>query len=266
MRRISIEEYKAIIVQVLVKIDTICREHGINYSLAYGSLIGAIRHNGFIPWDDDADIVMLRDDYIRLREAVNNGDYGIRFIDINTDPNTIYPFGKVCDNNTILKEKNFKQISDYGVFVDIFPLDYLPEDENDRAKYCKRQRRIEKIVTHSSRTGYEKTGSITRNFLRFIAYHFCHLFNTGKMVKRMEEEYMNRNKTPTGIVGVPWGVGGIGYPIDYFEELEEHDFEGHQFFIPSHYDEVLRERYGDYMQLPPESERISLHQVDCYLK
>lgn len=265
MRRISIEEYKEIVVQVLEKIDLICRENNLKYALAYGTLLGAIRHNGFIPWDDDADIVMFREDYVKLRELINSGDYGIRFIDTTTDYNTIYPFGKVCDTRTHLKEKNFRQIDNYGAFVDVFPLDYLPDDEETRKRYCKKHRKSMIMITHSARTGYEKSKSTITNIKRFVAFYTGRLLNASKMIAKMDHEFINNDKEPTSYVGIPWEWGGYAFEKKYFEELTEHEFEGHSYFIPKDYDFVLRWTYGDYMKLPPENERINLHQLECYI-
>lgn len=265
MRLLSIEEYKSKVLEVLVKIDKICRDNNIEYFLGYGTLIGAIRHNGFIPWDDDADLIMLRAEYDRLREAINNGDYGIKFIDISNNPNTIYPFGKVCDLQTHVKEKNFKVIEDYGAFVDIFPFDFLPEDNIARSKLCKRTRIIEKIITHSSRRGYQKTDSPFLNARRAIAMYLFRLLNTGKLVKKLDNELRVINKTETNIVGLPWGWGGLSYPHSYFVGHLEHEFEGYQFYIPVNFDEILRSRYGDYMKLPPVEQRKVLHSLECYI-
>ncbi len=265
MRLLSIDEYKGKVLEVLVKIDKICRENNIEYYLGYGTLIGAIRHNGFIPWDDDADIIMLRAEYDRLREAINSGDYGIRFIDISNNQNTIYPFGKVCDTQTHLHEKNFRAVEGYGAFVDVFPLDFLPEDAIERAKLCKRTRTLARIITHSARTGYEKTGSVSLNVKRSIAMHLFRLLNTGKLVRMLDNQLREINKSATQIVGLPWDRGELSYPRTYFESHEEHEFEGHLLYIPVKFDEILRSNYGDYMQFPPEEQRKYSHSLECYI-
>lgn len=265
MRKIDIDEYKTIVVQILTKIDQICRENNLKYALAYGTLLGAIRHNGFIPWDDDADIVMLRKDYIRLREIINCGEYGIRFIDTTTDYNTIFPFGKVCDKRTHLKEKNFRTVENYGTFVDVFPLDYLPDDEVKRNRICRKFRLKMIMLTHSSRTGYEKSNSLIMNLKRFAAFKLGRLLNTSKMIANMDNAFLKLDKEITNYVGIPWAWGGYVFNKHIYDELIEHEFEGHLFFIPKDYDFVLKWRYGDYMTLPPENQRINLHQLDCYI-
>lgn len=265
MRRIEIDEYKRIVVSILVRIDRICRENNLAYCLAYGTLIGAIRHNGFIPWDDDADITMFRNDYVRLREIINHGDYGLRFIDITTDDDTIYPFGKICDVRTHLKEKNFKEVKNYGAFVDVFPLDYLPADDEKRKKYCKKARRKMILLTHSVRTGYGKTGSRIKVMKKAFAFHFCKFLNSKKLIKQMDNTFLENDKCTTEYVGIPWAWGGYSFKKSVFEDVVEHEFEGFPMLIPKEYDYVLRWRYGDYMKLPPESERINSHYLECYI-
>ena len=265
MRKIEINEYKEIVVSILARIDRICRENNLKYNLAYGTLIGAVRHNGFIPWDDDADITMFRDEYIKLREIVNHGDYGLRFIDISTDNDTIFPFGKVCDVRTHLKEKDFREVKNYGAFVDVFPLDYLPNNDKQRKKYCRKARRKVIMLTHSARTGYDRSASKLAVMKKALAFHIGKFLNTNKMIKQLENTFLENDKCPTDYVGIPWAWGGYTFLKTVFEDSVEHDFEDFLFYIPKEYDYILRWRYGDYMQLPPENERINCHCLECYI-
>ena len=108
MKRLSVEEYKQIEIEILIKVDKICRENNINYFLFAGTLIGAVRHKGFIPWDDDIDISMLRSDYDKLAYIIQNNDYGLNFIRIEENPDTIYPYGKICDKSCLFSEQRCK--------------------------------------------------------------------------------------------------------------------------------------------------------------
>lgn len=266
MRELSGEEYKQIVIEILDRIDNICKKHRIGYSLAYGTLLGAIRHNGFIPWDDDADILMMREEYDKLREIINSGDYGLKFIDYKSDSDTIYPFGKICDLRTHVQEQNFIHVKDYGAFVDVFPLDYLPEDETKRTAYCRKYRRMELIITHATRTGFVKSNSIIENIKKTLAFHMCHFINYQKMIKRMQDAFISNNKHPTSIVGVPWCRGGISFPVEYFTNLQTHLFEGREFLIPVKYDNILKTQYGDYMKLPPEKDQVNPHNLICQIR
>lgn len=269
MRKIGMEEYKSIVLDVLVKIDTICRKNGLKYMLMYGTLIGAVRHKGFIPWDDDIDIAMPREDYYKLAEIIGKNDFGINFLTIDNCPDTIYPYGKICDTRTVVKEKNFKQVSGYGAFVDVFPLDYMPDDQAERIKYCKKCRSLIIWITHSSRTGYAHSGSLKTNLSRALAFYIGKAINTQRLIRKLDGllKRFNLENGKTSYLGLPWGYYADKlYPASMLEELTEVEFEGHRFFAPKEYDKVLRMRYGDYMKLPPENERVYLHSLNCTIR
>lgn len=268
MKRLDINEYKEIVLQTLVTIDRICRDNDLKYMLMYGSLIGAVRHKGYIPWDDDIDIVMPRQDYYKLMDLINKEDHGINFISIENNDDTIYPYGKVCDTRTTAKEKNFKPVKGYGAFVDVFPLDYMPDDPRKRAEYCKKCRRLMIWITHSSRVSYDKGKSFKTRLARGFAFNLGKLMNTQAMVRKLDRIMAEFDVMhgETSYLGLPWGYNGEElYPAELWKEIIEVDFEGHKFFAPAHYDEILRMRYGDYMKLPPEDERVYAHSIECYI-
>lgn len=263
MKRLSVDEYKQIELELLIKVDQICRENNINYFLFAGTLIGAVRHKGFIPWDDDIDISMLRDDYNKLAHIIQNGDYGINFIRIEENPDTIYPYGKICDESTIIEEKNFKSVNGYGVFIDVFPFDYLPESERERKKLKRKYFRMYQLLTHSSRTGFVKSDSFVINIKRACALHFSRLFNTNCLVTKMNSDFVRLNNSRSNLVGLAWA---FAWPLEDYLATSEVTFEGHQFMAPLNPDRVLKIHFGDYMKLPPENERILKHTLECYKK
>ena len=163
MRKLTLDEYKAVVRDVLFKIDDICRQNGLTYYLHAGTLLGAVRHKGYIPWDDDVDIAMYRPDYDRLAQIIGGGCSGLNFLRIEETPDTIYAYGKVCDTSTRLLEKNFRVPEGYGAFVDVFPLDYAPDDPREQERLCAKFERELKLITHSARTGYERNKSPLKN-------------------------------------------------------------------------------------------------------
>ena len=268
MKKLSIDEYKKTVTGILVEIDQICREHKLTYMLMFGTLIGAIRHRGFIPWDDDIDIAMPRKDYERLMEILRTETYDIRFLSIEHNPDTIYPYGKICKKHTRVKEKNFRPVEGYGAFVDVFPLDSMPDDARERRKYCKKCRQYEIWITHSSRTGFEHSESLKTNVSRFLAFHLGKMLNTQKLIRKLNDTLVRFNEQhgETSYLGIPWGYYADKlYPSSMLKELTEVEFEGHSFYAPKEYDQVLKMRYGDYMKLPPEKDRVYLHAIECYL-
>ena len=264
MKQISIEEYKNIVLGILIKIDQLCRENHLTYQLAFGTLLGCVRHGGFIPWDDDVDIIMPRDDYNKLQDIIAKKDIGLNFISIDNCSETIYPYGKICDTSTIMIEKNFRKVPGYGAFVDVFPLDYLPENDEDYRKYRKKARTMLKLITHSSRTSFEKTNSLKTNVLRFFAFVLSRVLSTHKLILSLEK--MTKNHKKTIYIGLPCSACEFRIKLDKIYNTKNGLFEGHEFKIPQDTDYFLKLMFGDYMKLPPEEERVNKHQLTCYLK
>ena len=255
-------EYKKVSLVILVKIDRICRDNGINYFLFAGTLLGAVRHKGYIPWDDDIDICLMREDYDRLAKIIQNGDYGLNFIRIEENADAIHPYGKICDVNTKLVEKHFKTIKGYGAFVDVFPLDYLPESDAKLEKLLKKYYNKLRIVIHSARESYSTTGSKTANFKKAVAFYLTRLVNTHKLVKKINDKAKSLNKVKTSRVG--YLCCKTASLLEDYSQTSEVEFEGYKFFAPKDPDRVLKAHFGDYMKLPPEDQRIPNHQLECY--
>lgn len=225
--------------EILEVIDIICRKHHIPYWLSSGTLIGAARHKGFIPWDDDLDIEMLRSDYLRLLKILPQELPDDCVLQTNeTDPNYIFIFGKLRDRNSHLEETNsYDRIFRYtGIYIDIFPLEKIPywlswvsghmqgqiynQLNNKKLEVKTMLNRIHKIYRFNTRIGFP--------ILRCIA-KLCpgkalrHSLGTGYFMPR--------------------------YMDDIFP-LTEMEFEGKKFPVPHNTDAMLRKIYGDYMQLP----------------
>lgn len=262
MRKLTLDEYKAVVRDVLFKIDDICRENGLTYFLDSGTLLGAVRHKGFIPWDDDIDIAMFREDYNRLADIIQNGHYGLNFLRIEECPDTIYPYGKICDTSTTLVEKNFRTPEGYGAFVDVFPLDYAPDDSDAQKRLRRRLRREVKVITHSARTGYEHSSSKLKSLERRFALRGGSLLNTQRLIRKLNKELMEAAVAPTSYVGILWYSV---YPVAYYDKPSFVEFEGRQLMAPADPDAVLTIAYGDYMALPPKEEQKCKHQLACYV-
>ena len=261
MKRIEIDEYKQVVLSILERIDMVCKENGLKYFLFAGTLLGAVRHKGFIPWDDDIDICMMREDYDKLASIMKQTDYGLRFIRIEENTDTIYPYGKICDTKTAMIEHNFKQVNGYGAFIDVFPFDYLPDSAEERKKLKRKYFKMYQLLTHSSRISYVKTESIFLNVKRQLALMLGQFFKTEKLVRKMNKEFKEFNKEKTNTVGLAWA---LGWPAEEFAETSEVIFEGLTFCGPKNPDKVLTIHFGDYMKLPPESERVNKHNLECY--
>lgn len=264
MRKLSVREYKEKILDILVKVDRICRENNYVYTICYGTLLGAVRHNGFIPWDDDIDIFMPRDDYYKLGDyIIHHPELGLNYIDISNRKDTIYYCAKVCDANTIITEAaHFRPVEGYGAFIDIFPLDYLPDDERKRRKYKAKSLYRARLVEHSSHLKPYKGKTIKQTMLIYAGFYYAHLFRTGKILEKMHRDFQKNNHVQTKWVGVPFGTA---FHAASFAARAEYTFEGHHFWGPANFDDVLKTAYGDYMTIPPVEKQIT-HAVECYIK
>ncbi|MBQ6402958.1 MAG: LicD family protein [Oscillospiraceae bacterium] len=263
MRKLEIEEYKERVFNVLISIDKICRENELKYMLCYRTLLGAVRHKGFIPWDDDIDIVMPREDYYKLGGYLTeHPECELNFIDISNRKDTIYYCAKICDSRTIVKESRYKPVEGYGAFVDVFPLDYLPDDEKEREKLRKKELFWIRMAQHAAELSPGNGKTIKQRVLKNLAFICSRFFVAGNILRRMHVRYMRMDQKPTKYIGVPWSPEL--FEAAWFDNVVEIEFEGHAFLAPAETDKVLTACYGDYMQLPPEKDRVYKHHLVCY--
>lgn len=242
-----------VILNILKEIKKICDRHNLKYYLAYGTLLGAVRHNGFIPWDDDVDIVMFRDDYEKFLEIAERELPTYLKLKYPGKNNYPFYFAKVDDiRTTKIEESMTKCKYKSGCWVDIFPIDGRPKNKLARKIYdfklilkwfiCSIKTRnlsSETNTTKIKRYLYKrcKTRNINRLMLKFVRYEKKYSVNNSNFVSLNEAKYI---KT-----------------IDkkYYEEQAEYVFEGEKFTSLKNYDGYLKLIYGDYMKLPDEEDR-----------
>lgn len=254
----DIEEVQKIMLDVLSEIDRICRENNIKYILDGGSMLGAVRHKGFIPWDDDLDIAMLREDYDKLLELCKT-QLGDGYVWESIETNTNYPlnFAKVKKRNTVYKERCYKDLDiEQGVYIDVFPID----DVNQ--KQFKKQLRM---VAFWNCVRWCILGIYPKTYKRFFYLPFTLLGI--KKVDKQSNKWMkkyNGNNSPTVYKICHQGKMKPQYPRSVYENVIDYEFCGKKFYIPADYDNFLKGRFGDYMQLPPENKRRPCHNiVEC---
>lgn len=281
MKRISVVELKQLELLILKDVSDFCDSHDIRFYLAYGTMLGAIRHHGFIPWDDDIDIMMPRNDYERFISIYNkpNSRYVVRSID-NSD-NYYYTMAKVYDKKTYLIDcTRVKQSTDSGVFIDIFPIDGIPNEIKKQNIIFKRQQLLNLLVHGSSMkytvsrryidyTGkYRRFLSIIRTILKFGAITIMRPLPTRKFIKMINKNASIYDFENSDLVSVLVDCTQFNRKEKLLKEKilprKKYFFEGYEFWGPEDYDYYLTNMYDDYMKMPPKENRKPHHYFEAY--
>ena len=267
MKRIGMEELKKLQLDILEKVHNFCVNNHIDYTLSSGTLIGAIRHKGYIPWDDDIDIEMTRPNYNKFIKSFNGTYQELEVLCPELDWGYYAPYANVCDNRTILIEgDNGHNGRNVGVKIDIFPIDGLPSDE----KGCKSI--FEKVSIYNTFMRYKRypisyfhKGNIVKRFIKRCAWYFLHLVPYSFFQKRLHKIATFYDfETARNVGPILFMNSKCSINKDTFSKYQETEFEGKKFKIIQDYDVYLKALYGDYMQLPPEEKRIAHHNFVAY--
>ena len=261
MKEISLEESKSIMIKILESIDRCCRENNIKYSLCWGTMIGAVRHKGFIPWDDDIDIMMPREDLNRFLEVYKDPTCGV--YTPKKDKNCIQIITKIYDKNTCVFFHNHPKTL-FGVWISIFPYDNVP-DMN--LKKWERNRTLWIKLYHAKTTRFFTTNRLKKRVGKVLLKAMLLPFSSFWIYNKLEKCLIKFNGQQTKRVCIWPGVDYTEFkyfPSEWLEECIDIDFDNTKTRIIKRYDEFLRFRYGDYMKFPPESERIPKHNYKAY--
>ena len=264
----SLQERKNVAIGILSYIDDVCKKNGIKYYLYGGSLIGAIRHNGFIPWDDDIDIALMRRDYEKLISILKNKkEFNILYPGMK---GYYYQFAKLCDPKTYVKEDGLPYVDGLGVWVDIFPLDEVPDDNVDRKAFfdecVKEGEKLRACIPGLYFYSDSKIKSLIKRIIYFpkvLPYRIKGLMYWEKRLVLLNKKYNGYGFSHVGVLPTKYGVLCSHLRSD-FEDSKIHVYEDIYVSIPQQYDRVLRHMYGDYMKLPPMSQRVLPHTAKAY--
>lgn len=265
MERIMIDDMKRIELDLLDEIDRVCRAHGITYFIAYGTLLGAVRHGGFIPWDDDVDIAMLREDYELFMAGYAEWSGGDRFKLISyRDGESIFPFAKLTDTTTLVYENFIEKTRSNGVWVDIFPLDYVDRSDKRVFKRVFDKRAFLGLVRNFIVTDPSTGSSGFVRLAKKIVCPFAKRLDPVKYARKIDELAQFWRERPSGEVACIAGTEerDIIYPLKAFEPVEM-AFEDRTYLAPAGYEDFLSVRYGDWRKLPPEDQR-EIHTFEAY--
>ncbi len=264
MIELTLEELKATEMRIMDYVDAFCRENGINYSLDGGTLLGAVRHKGFIPWDDDIDILMTRDEYNRFTEkwkSISNHPFVFSNEEIGNSYG--YPFGKVHDPQTVTFVGPIERT---GVFIDVFPIDKVV----DRIDFETRRKTILEL--------HKKRGA---------AFDWLQVKNGGSMFRKRVKTFFNRPHKDfyqyasmindiaksKNSISASWCYDLVSpvsakslTPAKTFDAYRDIPFEDRTYRAMADYDTYLTCLYGDYMTPPPPEKRVTHHGFKAYWK
>ena len=237
--------------ETLKSVIDIFEEHNLRYVMIYGSLLGTVRHNGFIPWDDDLDIAMPREDYEKFKSIAKDILPEHLFLqDYSTDPEFPALIAKIRNNNTTLIENGYRNLKkmNHGMFVDIFVADYFESGtvNNIRLKLVKAFRGI--LLAQKVCGTNKLKKAVATLFPRNALFR-----RTEKMLQKMDKKALH-NHFIIDCAHI--------FDADIFDDIILYDFEGYKVRIPASYDKILTAMYGNYMELPPMESRKPLHMTE----
>ena len=269
MQKLTNEEVKSIAFNILKHIKQVCEANNIKYTLMAGTLLGAVRHQGFIPWDDDIDIGLPLPDYKKLVEILKYDKTYRLYYDLE-DSDYYYKFAKLVDTTTVVFEPNRPKDNLLGVWVDIFPLLPIP-NHMPRTEYIRKLDKANEAVFASMKWNYYYAPSLLKRIAKAVVFFPRMLYYKAKGTAYWKAQRAllfdlipYDEAKEVGNIPSPYGEREI-WPKEIFESYTTATFEGEEFSVVEQWDACLRITYGDYMQLPPVEKRVGGH-FDAYYR
>lgn len=264
MRKITTEEYKQVVLEILLRIDEICKNNGLRYMISYGTLLGAVRHQGFIPWDDDIDIGLTRDEYEKLIKILHHSNNEYVLQNESNEKNYFVMFSKLRKNGTTFIDEDTKGLFDNnGIFIDLFPFDKVKDIDSVgfRVRY-----RIIKLISHTLRMKYSVANHRNKTFREKIDIILSSVFI--RIVKKerlmvIQKKLMiwdnntSDEKTKYYMVYMgPYKLKNSYIKSKWINNYGKCCFEGKEYQCLGDMNSYLTQSYGsNYMELPPVEKR-----------
>ncbi len=268
MKLLSKTEIKQHQLEMLDFIDDICKKNNINYFLSYGTMLGAVRHKGMIPWDDDIDISLYREEYNKLISTINKLNHKkYKILDFNNSTWYFHNFAALIDTSTLIKDNVKHKKQDTSIFIDIFPIDTF----DDLSIVDKTYKHVAlRQLCYLKRSRATHGDSKIKDFIRVLCWYGLRLFNPRYFYKKIDalvSNARNKNGKYEAAIGVGKDKLKEVFPAGTLKEIIHVEFEGRLLPIPKNYDLFLSQFYGDYMTPPSkEIQEWYSHNIEAYKK
>lgn len=272
-RRLTLQDVQKVSLEIFLDVHEFCMKNGIKYCMSGGTLLGAVRHKGFIPWDDDVDLFMLRPDYDRFISTYKSDRYVL--LTMENDKDYFLPYAHVADMDQTVIEYNYDPFSrkKTGVKIDIFPLEAVSNDEREFDKQFQKGCRLWKVFARA-RTAFWKfskdkslkynAGLLAR---KIVTLGGRLVFCLSHLIDKNARKYKFGTTDYVGLLSFPVPRAKQRHRLDVFADTVLLDFEGHKVCGPIKYEEFLTTAFGpDYMTPPPEDQRVGPHTMRIFYK
>lgn len=267
MKELTLRETQLASLEIMKRVHGICEEIGAKYYLVFGTLLGAVRHQGFIPWDDDIDIAMFREDYnllLNYFETHKNQLYPFEVVNYNTRNKCPYMITRICDTRYKLIRKHGESC-EMGVFIDIYPFDNLKGPFETIKRISRKSKEWSSALSKSLQGDYIKYSISTHGFVKGIVYSFQFIIPKLKGDEYYRKKLIELTKQSSSKEGEYVGCV-IWYNLikeifrtELFNERILMKFEDEKFWAPKEFDTILKQNFGDYWKYPPEEQRKPHH-------
>ena len=262
------EKIKEISLKLLEEFDSFCRENGLNYTLTQGTLLGAVRHKGIIPWDDDIDVAMYRADYDKLIELSKTMPSTCKFINHDIDKKYSRLYGRICNKNYLSVDKYYCSSTTNYYGIDVFPIEEVPSDDGEYYKFAKKLRILRQMYIFSNSAVFKGVSFLRAYIIKPLPIIICKIIGRNNIYKMFYNTVNKYKGSDSGSLAIVTGeyVFKEKFPKTDYLKFTDLQFEGTNRMCMEENHKYLSKIYGDYMQLPPEDKRVNHHNFTLYTK